>query len=208
MKKLYKKIVNNNTLHYFLFFCIFFAAIFVRAYKVANPIADWHSWRQVDTASVTRIYVDHGLDLLHPRYYDISRIQTGKLNPEGYRFVEFPIYNYLHYLIVQNSPIKDIALSGRMLSIACALFTMFFLYLIGKKIIGKWGGLLSAGFYALIPYNIYFTRVILPEPMAVSFGIAGLYFYLQRIRQPAGLIFSNNTFPKNEASLHLTSKRV
>ena len=66
---------------------IILGAFFVRLYKISNPIADWHSWRQADTASVGRIYVERGIDILYPRYYDVSAIQTGYTNLAGWRFV-------------------------------------------------------------------------------------------------------------------------
>jgi hypothetical protein len=46
----------------------------LRLYKINNPIADWHSWRQADTAAVARNFDKFGFDILHPRYDDISNI--------------------------------------------------------------------------------------------------------------------------------------
>jgi 4-amino-4-deoxy-L-arabinose transferase-like glycosyltransferase len=43
---------------------------------------------------------------------------------------------------------------------------------------GKWGGILSALFYLFIPYNIYFTRVILPDPMGVMFGVISIWAFM------------------------------
>lgn len=59
---------------------------------ISSQPTDWHAFRQSDTASVTREYVKHGIDLLHPKYQDHSNIQSGKENPEGYRMVEFPFF--------------------------------------------------------------------------------------------------------------------
>ena len=72
---------------------IIFLGLLLRLYRFDGPIADWHSWRQADTSAVSRIFVEKGFDILHPKYLDISNIQTGKDNPEGLRFVEFPLYN-------------------------------------------------------------------------------------------------------------------
>lgn len=44
--------------------------LFLRLYRLDSPVADWHSHRQADTASVTRIFSQNGIDLLHPRYHD------------------------------------------------------------------------------------------------------------------------------------------
>jgi hypothetical protein len=188
-----------------LFFVLVFGFL-VRTWHINYPIADWHSWRQVDTASVSRIYLDEGVNVLAPRYYDISRIQTGMLNPQGLRMVEFPVYNLIHVFLEKNfhldnipqlvldktllkigqNPflIKDIKADSfvvwaRLITIVSALVTAYFLYLIGNKTIGKWGGLLSAFFYLFIPYNIYFTRVVLPEPIGVAFLVSALYFFIK-----------------------------
>jgi hypothetical protein len=64
--------------------CVAFA---FRLYKINTPLADLHSWRQADTAAVGRNFVKQGFDFLHPRYDDLSNVQSGKENPQGYRFV-------------------------------------------------------------------------------------------------------------------------
>ncbi len=150
----------------------------VRLYKINNPIADWHSWRQADTASVTRTYVEKGINLLYPRYHDISSIQTGIFNPQGYRFVEFPIYNAIHALLFEKFHTFSLEVWGRLLSIFSALISGVFIFLIGKRFMGKWGGPLSSFFFLFIPYNIYFTRVILPESMGVSFILASIWLFM------------------------------
>lgn len=167
---------------YFLLSLIILSAFVVRLYKIDSPLADWHSWRQSDTASVSRIYVDNGINILKPQYYDISAIQTGQFNPNGYRFVEFPIYNVLHAILSQSIAIPFVSSNsfevwGRMLSILCALVTTFYLFLLGKRWIGASGGLFASAFYALVPYNIFFTRVILPEPMTAMFATISLYYF-------------------------------
>jgi 4-amino-4-deoxy-L-arabinose transferase-like glycosyltransferase len=152
---------------------------FVRLYKIDNPIADWHSWRQADTASVTQIYVQKGINLLIPRYADISSIQSRIDNPNGYRMVEFPFYNAISALAVNTFSNFSLEVWSRLVTILCALITSFFLYLIGKRFLGKVGGILSSFFYLLIPFNIYFTRVILPDPMGVMFGVIALWFFIK-----------------------------
>jgi hypothetical protein len=162
-----------------LLLILLIGAFVVRLYRIDTPVADWHSWRQSDTAAVSRIYKDEGIDIITPRYYDISAIQTGLFNPEGYRFVEFPIFNILHAVLSSWFPLSSLANSfevwGRLISIASALVTTFFLYVLGTRLMGKWGGLIVAGLHAFLPYNIYFTRVILPEPMTVMFAVVSLY---------------------------------
>ncbi|OGM78962.1 hypothetical protein A2197_02815, partial [Candidatus Woesebacteria bacterium RIFOXYA1_FULL_48_16] len=166
-------------LEYILLSIILIFAFLVRLYKINNPIADWHSWRQADTASVSRTFVEKGINLLYPRYHDVSSIQTGIFNPEGYRFVEFPVFNAVHAFLASGFPSLSLEIWGRLVSIFSALASTVFIFLIGKKLMGKRAALLAASFFAFIPYNIYFTRVILPEPMATTFALASLWLFVE-----------------------------
>ncbi len=165
-------------LNFFVLSLILIGAFVVRLYKIESPLADWHAWRQVDTASVSKNLIASNYDLLHPRYHDISSIQTGSFNPKGYRFVEFPIFNLLHALFSQSIPQISFETAGRLVSIFSAVITTLALYLIGSAVISSWGGLLAAFFYAFIPYNIYFTRVILPDPLSTCLGTVSIGLFL------------------------------
>ena len=169
---------KSRFFEYLLLSIILVLGFVVRLYKIGNPVADWHSWRQADTASVTRTYIQDGINLLLPRYDDISSVQTGIFNPNGYRMVEFPFYNAINAVLAVNFKSISPEVWGRLLTIGFALTTSFFLYLIGKKLMGKRGGILSALFYLFIPYNIYFTRVILPDPMGVMFGVISIWAFM------------------------------
>ena len=165
-------------LKYFILSAIVLLGFIVRLYKIDNPVADWHSWRQADTASVTRTYVERGIDLLHPRYHDISTTQTGVFNPEGYRMVEFPVFNAIHTYLAKMS-LFSLEVWGRFFSIFSSLVSGVVLYFIGKKFMGLVGGLLTTFFFLIIPYNVYFSRVILPEPMAVTFGLLSIFLFIK-----------------------------
>lgn len=178
MKKILIKLINNQ---YLWLLAILMGGLLIRLYKINNPLADWHSWRQADTASVTRTYVEKGINLLYPRYHDISSIQTGLFNPKGYRFVEFPFYNAANAVLAKNLGFFSLEIWGRLLSISFSIVSIYLLYLIGKRFLGSWGGVLSAFFFAFLPFNIYFSRVILPEPMAVTFGLMAVWFFIKFI---------------------------
>jgi 4-amino-4-deoxy-L-arabinose transferase-like glycosyltransferase len=49
----------------------------------------------------------------------------------------------------------------------------------GKRLLGKWSGLLAAFYYGFLPFNVYFTRVVLPDPLAVCLALVGLYLFLE-----------------------------
>jgi hypothetical protein len=175
------RFIKSKNFEYFLLALILVAGFAVRLYKIGNPIADWHSWRQADTASVSKIFLKDGINLLNPRYQDISSIQSGIFNPKGYRFVEFPIYNAINVVLAKSFSTLPLEVWARLTTILSSIVTGFFLYLIGKRYLGSWGGLLSTFFYLFIPYNIYFTRVILPDPFGAMCAVIALFIYIKFI---------------------------
>jgi len=181
MNKIIKRLSKVRNIEYILLSILLILGFIVRLYKINNPIADWHSWRQADTASVSKIYVEKGISLLFPRYQDVSSIQTGLQNPEGYRFVEFPIYNAIHAILFKDIGYFTLEIWGRLLSIICSLVSAILIFYLGKRFLNKWGGLLASFFFLFIPYNIYFSRVILPEPMGTMFALFGVYLFTKYI---------------------------
>ncbi len=150
----------------------------VRLYKINNPIADWHSWRQADTSAVTRNFFKHGIDLLHPKYDDFSDVSSkGLINYQGYRFVEFPIFNLIHYVFALLFPVKPLEFWGRMVSILASLVSSIILYKLVRKHYSYFTGLMAMFFFLFIPFNIYFSRVVLPDPLMVTFFLSALYFF-------------------------------
>lgn len=177
------KIIKSKWFQVLILVGIIIGAFIVRLYKINEPLADWHSWRQVDTASVTRNFVNDGIDLLNPRYHDVSSIQTGIPNPRGLRLVELPVYNVFHALFASNFPELSLEFWGRMTSILFSLVSIIFIYLLGERYIGRYAGLLGAFFFAFIPFNIFYSRVILPEPTAVALSLGALWFFSQFIEK-------------------------
>jgi len=161
-------------------------ALLLRLYKLDNPVADWHSFRQADTASVTRNFVDKGVNMLVPTYHDNSNIQSGKDNPNGYRMVEFPLYNLLHYSVYELFPSLGVDQAGRLTSVILSLISIYLVYLIGEKLSGFFVGWLAALFMAVLPFSIYYSRVILPEPLMIA-SILGSYWYLIKMSESTGV---------------------
>jgi hypothetical protein len=168
-----KKVLQNNL----LLILILLGAFVVRLYRLDNPIADWHSWRQADTSAVSRDFVHHGYDLLHPTFEDLSNVPSGIDNPKGYRFVEFPIYNVAQAGLFQIFHGLTLEEWGRIVSIIANLFSILFIYLLVSKYANKTVGLFSGFFYAFFPYNIYYGRTILPDPSTVMATFGTLYFF-------------------------------
>lgn len=156
---------------------ILLAAFLVRLHGFSNPIADWHSWRQADTSAVSRHFVQHGYDLFHPRFDDLSNIPSGVDNPEGYRFVEFPLYNLMQAGLFDLFGLFTIEEWGRVVTIFFSVAAVYFLYRIVKFHSNETIALLSSIFYAFLPFSIYYGRVILPDTAMVSTALGGIFFF-------------------------------
>lgn len=155
---------------------IIISAFVIRFYKIDNPLADWHSWRQADTSAVSRNYVKFGINLLKPQYDDLSNVASGQENPEGLRFVEFPIYNAATAVVYKLVGKFTLETWGRILTIIASTITLIFIYLLTKKYVSELAGIFAAFFFAFLPYSIYYGRVILPEPSMVTFTLGSLWF--------------------------------
>lgn len=160
-----------------LLILILVGALFVRLHRFDGPIADWHAWRQTDTSSVSRNFIKYGFDLLHPRYDDISNTQSGKDNPQGYRFVEFPLYNIFQANLYKMIGVFSLEEWGRVVSIISSLLSIVFIYLLVKKYADPTAAIFSSAFFAFLPFNIYYGRSILPDPTMAMASLGGIYFF-------------------------------
>ncbi len=169
---------------------ILIGAFGVRLYKFNSPIADWHSWRQADTSAVSRNFVKTGFDVMHPKFDDLSMGVSLIDNPQGYRFVEFPIYNAAQAALFKYIGRLTLEQWGRMVSILSSLISTVFLFLIVKKYINARAALFSAFFFAFVPYNIYYGRTILPDQSMVTAMLGATYFFSNWIERKKVTIFN------------------
>lgn len=149
----------------------------LRCYRLDNPIGDWHAFRQADTSAVSKVFVENGINPLTPKYFDISNIQSGKDNPEGYRFVEFPIFNVFQAGLYSTVGVFSLEVWGRLLSIVASLLTILFIYLLVKKKLNYLSAIFASFFYAVLPFSVYYGRVILPDPSTAMAILGGIYFF-------------------------------
>lgn len=175
LKKLKLKAKNNWPI-----VAILLLAFILRLYRLSYPLLDWHSFRQADTASVTKEYLKNDqLDLLHPQYHDLSNIQSGLDNSEGYRMVEFPFINALIAQFLRLSQRLgfnfNLVIVSRLFSIIASLFAIYCLYRLIELIDNRKLALFSALIYAILPFAVYYGRAVLPEPFMLAFSLLSLW---------------------------------
>ena len=159
-------------LEFLLISIILVLAFVIRLYKIARPIADWHSWRQADTAAVSRNFIKEGYNPFIPRYDDMSSQANGLDNPQRYRFVEFPIYNTIIAAVWSVTGVNETY--ARLVPVFISLGSTLILYFLVKYFSGWQTAMLAAFFFATIPYNVFYSSAILPGALMVL-GILGLY---------------------------------
>jgi len=179
---------------------IILVAIFafcLHTYKLDSPIADWHSWRQADTSAVTRNYIKNSqINWLYPVYDDLSSIASGKPNPKGLRFVEFPIYNAMTVTLKKIVPELSVEAAGHATSAIATSLSLIFIFLICRRLVSRRAGYLSALVFAVMPYNIFYGRAILPDPTMVMFSLGSICFLFSHLeskkRRPLilGVVFA------------------
>ena len=168
-------------LDYFILSTILIIAFIFRLYKINTPLADLHSWRQADTASVARNYVKNGIDLFHPVYDDLSNVQSGIDNPNGYRMVEFPIYNAIVAILYKIFPIFTLEIWGRLTTVIFSLIIISIIYYLLLKESSRLSAIFASLTYAIFPFFVFFSRVILPETTALAFSMLAIFFFYQNV---------------------------
>ncbi len=164
---------------------ILLLSLVARLYHFNNPMADLHSWRQSDTASVARNLVRSNFDVLHPQIESAVSIDgIGRDNTTRYHFAEFPIYQAavaaVSYPVAQihhGTLTQNVVLAGRIVSTFSSLIAIIGLYLLCTRYYSDKVALLAAFVYGLLPYNIFWSRAVLPDSMMVMFCLFMLYWF-------------------------------
>ncbi|OGK28898.1 hypothetical protein A3D06_02460 [Candidatus Roizmanbacteria bacterium RIFCSPHIGHO2_02_FULL_40_9] len=150
-------------------------ALLFRLYNLSSPIAEWHSWRQADTAAVARNFVSGKFDLLRPRFDDLSNIQSGLYNPQGYRMVEFPIYNAIFATSYKYLPVLPLEVYGRLTTAFFSLILLAIIFIFMKKEHGIVAAFFSGLIFAVFPYFVFYSRAILPDMTSLSLMFMSIF---------------------------------
>lgn len=153
---------------------LFLISVAPRLYRIDNPVADWHSWRQADTAAVTRNFVNEGYNPFFPKFDSLISLNEGNLpNPERYFFAEFPLYNSIVYPFYEVYGVDEVYARG--VSVFFASLTTVVLFLLVSSFSSRFVALVSAVTFAVMPFNIYYGRVVMPDPLHIFLGVLALY---------------------------------
>lgn len=229
-------------------------AFFARLYHFAYPLGDLHSWRQADTAAVSRSLYAYGqsfwlpvcqqelphigsqgqecrIPLLNPQFDSYVTID-GKAtwmdgrphtNDTRNHFAEFPVYQaivaqmalvfdvvpffrsmlvtlsfwveasfmyvdkgraflepkeFQYFISNFNGMVQDnIILAGRFVTMISSLISIWAVYRLTLFYYKKEVALLSALVFGLLPYTVFWSRTVLPDPMMLMWVLVGSVFF-------------------------------
>jgi 4-amino-4-deoxy-L-arabinose transferase-like glycosyltransferase len=88
---------------------------------------------------------------------------------------EFPLYTYLVALLYEFFGFHEIF--GRIVAIAFSMGSLWFLYLLGKRYFDKTSAIVACGFFAVLPFSVYYSRTFMPEAAMLFFSISMVYMF-------------------------------
>ncbi len=142
---------------------------------LTSPLLDYHAHRQTQTMSMARNFARHGMHFLSPEVDNFGwPTRTG---------TEFPIYSYLVAFLFKLFGERD--LWGRLLSCVFAAGGAVFLYRFVQRRLGERSALWAALSMCVVPVHLYFTRAVMPEPMAL-WGVLGFLDYFDKAQRETG----------------------
>jgi len=148
-------------------FLLLTIALLVRLPNIVSPLIGVHSWRQADTASMARNYIELDGSFGSPRvdYGGGAIIES-----------EFPIYQYFISILYRLFGIHDIF--GRIVSIIASLTMLLFFFYLIKKITDEttaWWSTIVLGF---LPTSVFYSRTFMPDSLMLMFTVIGLYYFV------------------------------
>jgi len=170
--------MKKNIVEYLLLSLLLVLAIIPRLYKIDIPLADHHSWRQADTAAVARNFIKEDWNFLKPTIDNMTNLSDASTpNPQRLFMVEPPIYQTIIAIFYKIFGIKEPL--ARLVSIVFSLGSIIFLYLIVKEFIEEKTALWTDFFFSVLPYSVYYSRVILPEPFMIFCCLAFVFYFIK-----------------------------
>lgn len=160
--------MNPRKMNYIVAFIIVFLFLLRLPYIDNPPFERYEMWRQSDTESMARNFIDGHFNIFYPQ-----------LNYDGpapnYVQLEFQITTFIIALLY--------LLFGYHYEIARLVPTLFFLgsclylFQIAKSYFGERAAVFSTLLYGLYPLTIYFSRAVMPESAGLFFYIGAFYYF-------------------------------
>lgn len=150
---------------------VFLLIFLMRMPHIANSTAEiGELWRQTDTESIARNFVKYKFNMFYPQFnYDGTRPIYVQLELQLTTFLIAILYKLFGYHVWM----------ARLVPISFFMLSVYFLYRIARRFYDLPQALTAIVIYSLLPLNIYFSRVIMPEASLLCFFNGAFYFFLK-----------------------------
>jgi hypothetical protein len=146
------------------FWIVFF--FILRLVGITNaPLEIGHNWRQALTNMITRNFLEDNSNILFPKI-------DMRGNGSGIIGSEFPLFNYISYLI--SAIFGYTHWYGRLVNLVVSSIGIFYFYKLVEKICNKQTAF-NASLILICSIWFAFSRKIMPDTFSVALVIIGLY---------------------------------
>jgi 4-amino-4-deoxy-L-arabinose transferase-like glycosyltransferase len=158
---------------------VLLVALALRVWRVDVPYIDAHSWRQVTNADIARHFATSTVDIFHP--------QVSWGGRDGVVGMEFPLLQWTTGLVWRVT--GESAVVGRLMAILWSVLGVAALYGLGRRLLGRAGGLAAATLMAVSPGVVYFGRSFLSDTPMLTLMIAAVWAWEVFFERPTRAIF-------------------
>ncbi len=155
-----------------LIIALFGAASLLRLADVFRPI-DKASWRECDLGSVSRNFVQEGMNPFYPRI-------DWRGDGPGFAEMELPLYPYLTAVTYKLLGIHDQI--GRIWSFLFSLGCLFFFFKLAREYLGIFASSIAFAFFAFNPLIFEASTSIQPEGLMLFAYITSVYFFVRWVK--------------------------
>lgn len=132
------------------------------------PAESVDMWRQADTESIARNFINHRFNIFYPQFnYD------GPL--PNYIQLEFQITPYLIAILYKIFGYHYFL--ARLVPTVFFMISVYYLYKLIKKIYSVEMAWITIFVYSIIPLNIFYSRAIMPESAVLCFFNGAFYYF-------------------------------
>lgn len=167
-----------------LLFIIIFS---MRLPYINNPPSEYvDMWRQADTESIARNFVEHRFNIFYPQFnYD------GPL--PNYIQLEFQITTFLIAILYKLFGYHNFF--ARLVPTIFFMLSVYYLFLLMRKIYSTKMALITVFIYSILPMSLFYSRAIMPESALLCFfNAAFYYFYRWYETEEKSLLFLSGIF--------------
>ena len=144
------------------------AATALRLQYIDAPLLDAHRWRQVDTASIARVFYEEHFNPFTPE------VNWG--GAHGHVESEFPLLPALAALLYMLLGPNE--MWGRVIVAVFSVGAVALTYALARQFLGRSGGLAAAALLAVSPGAVFYGRAFMPDTLMIFFSLAAILGFL------------------------------